>query len=247
MRTVTKQRTLLSACVVALSFLLCACEFRSIDTTVKVVDADNVTLTVDIMPSPSSNITKCSTFQTLVDDEEPIFGPGTVEPLSNSQAELSCRLSFETNAKTRNQHITESDGEITLTIPVDFWSNFDEGYAQDQGVTSIAATGANFSLTVEMPGKIVENSGGGQVEGNRVTWNSYESAKQGVSVTAERRETPTVPSSPPTTSNSEQSAQGASSNSSRTGLPAWAWIAACLLFAGAVAGFVLPRFRNRSQ
>ena len=119
-------------------------------------------------------------FEITDDDQADI----TIEDISGEY--LACRMTMTTSQSLVDDELLIDNGDtftfITEADPTaDFTDEMPPGMEFE------------FTVTIEMPGPIIEATNGGEVDGNRVTYDLFEAVQNGFEVTANKSGSGTVP------------------------------------------------------
>ncbi|AWE43071.1 hypothetical protein DDD63_10360 [Actinobaculum sp. 313] len=150
-----------------------------------------------------------------------LFGTMSVEDAGSAGA-FGCRMTFEDSALLSSTYVTDNGDTFTFEVSKAEGSMFESAFDLDEvGIGSL-----DFTATVTFPGDVIEASDGATIEGNTVTWHSYDDFLEGISATGYKT-----------------AGQKASS-----GFPVWGWIVIAvgvLLIVGIVL-FAIRRGKNKT-
>jgi len=190
-------------------------------------------------------------------EEEPsmaLFGTMTVEDVSQGDT-LGCRMTFSDSALLTASYVSSSGDTFTFEIS----KTETEAFANEFDVNQLGIQNLNFTTKVTFPGEVIEASDGGQIDGNTVTWDSYDVFLEGISATgyqtadgaaATPSASPTSdsPQITPTTGAEPGTTPTPTDSSSSSGFPVWGWIVIAvgvLLIVGIVL-FAIRRGKNKT-
>ena len=242
---ISKRRKLILA-VVPAAMLLGACQ---VDTTMNVTEDETLTAVMNITDDEglAAGMT-CSDVEDNLGGEFPYADEFSVEGVGSDP--LTCRFTATFDQTMYDMAVSKSGDSYTVDIPEDFWSSFNES-AQIEQFGTIDST-----FTIEFPGEVTDASNGGQMNGNSVTWNDYDTLSQGVSATGGAGggggdTTTTEPAPAPTshaptdiTAPTEDAAPADADEDS--GIPVWVWILIGVGVVGVIVAVVIAmRSRNK--
>ncbi len=192
------------------------------------------------------------------DSSMAMFGTMTVEDASQGDS-FGCRMTFTDSALLSAAYV-RSD---TDTFIFEISKTETEAFANEFDINELGIQNLNFTTKVTFPGDVIEASDGGRIDGNTVTWDSYDVFLEGISATGYQTvdgaaATPSTSPSTSPTSDSPQTTQAAGAepattptatdSSSSSGFPVWGWIVIAvgvLLIVGIVL-FAIRRGKNKT-
>lgn len=242
---ISKRRKLILA-VVPAAMLLGACQ---VDTTMNVTEDETLTAVMDITDDEglATGMT-CSDVEDNLGGEFPYADEFSVEEVGSDP--LSCRFYATFDQTMYDMAISKSGDSYTVDIPEDFWTSFNES-AQIEQFGTIDST-----FTIEFPGEVTDASNGGQISGNSVTWQDYDTLSQGISATGGAGAGGTVTTEPapapsteaPTVAPGPTSDAVPSDADEDSGVPVWVWILIGVGVVGVIVAVVLAmRSRNKGE
>ncbi|MGO1591261.1 MAG: LppM family (lipo)protein [Ancrocorticia sp.] len=243
------QRKKLVLAVIPAAALLGACQ---VGTTLSLSEDETISISLEMEDDEglAAGMT-CADFEENFEGGFPYLSDVVIDDLGSDP--LSCRFTGTFDQEFYSMAVTTSGDSYTMDIPEEFWTAFNDS-SQIEQFGNIDST-----FTMEFPGNVSEASNGGQIDGNTVTWEGYDTLSEGVSATggAPGAPAPATPSAEATTpAGGEQTATAQNPAAEPTdaesdedsGVDVWVWIllvVAVLALIGVFIYFMRARNKNR--
>ncbi len=234
------------ALLLFLPFLLILSACR-IDTNITVSEDGSTSLSIAFdTEDPSTKAGNCQALSSQTDALKSTYGTPVIESVPGAKG-MGCKLTFKDGPFLKTLAEKDEEGHVTVTVPQAFWSAMD---GQLKSSVRSRMSDLKFKIGITLPSEVTKVSKGGKINGNTAEWDSYVTAKKGVSTTAggelgeigvdgESED----PSDPPTTNKStspettpDDTPTPWTSPKKNKGMPMWAWFA---IGGGALAGVIV--------
>ena len=234
------------ALLLFLPFLLILSACR-IDTNITVSEDGSTSLSIAFdTEDPSTKAGNCQALSSQTDALKSTYGTPVIESVPGAKG-MGCKLTFKDGPFLKTLAEKDEEGHVTVTVPQAFWSAMD---GQLKSSVRSRMSDLKFKIGITLPSEVTKVSKGGKINGNTAEWDSYATAKKGVSATAggelgeigvdgESED----PSDPPTTNKStspkttpDDTPTPWTSPKKNKGMPMWAWFA---IGGGALAAVIV--------
>jgi len=241
-----------------LPFLLILSACR-VDTNVTVGEDGSTALSIAFdTEDPSTKVGDCQALASQMETLKSTYGTPVIESVPGAKG-MGCKLTFKDGPFLKTLAEKDDEGHVTVTVPRAFWEAMD---GQLKSPVRSRMSDLKFKIGITLPSEITDVSKGGKVNGNTAEWESYDTAKKGISATAggklgdigatdDESESPsesptTAKSTSPETTPDDTPTPWASPKKDE-GMPMWAWFAIGGGALVAVVAIVLLATRRKSD
>ena len=240
-----------------LPFLLILSACR-VDTNITVGEDGSTALSIAFdTEDPSTKVGDCQALASQMEALKSTYGTPVIESVPGAKG-MGCKLTFKDGPFLKTLAEKDDEGHVTVTVPRAFWEAMD---GQLKSPVRSRMSDLKFKIGITLPSEVTDVSKGGKVNGNTAEWESYDTAKKGISATAggklgdigatdDESESPsesptTAKSTSPETTPDDTPTPWASPKKDE-GMPMWAWFAIGGGALVAVIAIVLLATRRKS-
>ena len=168
------------ALLLFLPFLLILSACR-IDTNITVSEDGSTSLSIAFdTEDPSTKAGNCQALSSQTDALKSTYGTPVIESVPGAKG-MGCKLTFKDGPFLKTLAEKDEEGHVTVTVPQAFWSAMD---GQLKSSVRSRMSDLKFKIGITLPSEVTKVSKGGKINGNTAEWDSYATAKKGVSATA---------------------------------------------------------------